>query len=172
MARRVAVPAAVVALKVLDRVDYEDAFAAETSASRTAEQWARLCLEADPPEMLRIAKLVLAPFGVRAGQSESTGIGGLRIVRNDPEHIVLGFKVKIGTPRIVFSAQPGRVVMSTLLRIDGFAGRVTWALIGPLHRGIARSLVDHAAKVAAGESTGSGGSARIFRTSADGRAGS
>jgi hypothetical protein len=155
MAHRVPVPAAVVALKVLDRVDYEDAVAAETSASRTAEQWARLCFEVDPPEMLRMAKLVLTPFGVRARRSESTGIGGLRIVRNDPEHIVLGFKVKIGTPRIVFSAQPGQVVMSTLLRFDGFVGRVAWALIGPLHRGIARSLVDHAAKVAAQESTGS-----------------
>jgi hypothetical protein len=45
-------------------------------------------------------------------------------------------------------------VMSTLLRFDGFAGRVAWALIGPLHRVTARSLVDHAAKVAAQESTG------------------
>jgi Protein of unknown function (DUF2867) len=153
MAQRVSVPAEVVALKVLDRVDYEDAFAAETSAPRTAEQCARLCFEVDPPGMLRIAILVLTPFGVRAG-SGSTGIGGLRILRNDPQNIVLGFKVKIGTPRIVFSAQPGRVVMSTLLRFDGFAGRVAWALIGPLHRVTARSLVDHAAKVAAQESTG------------------
>ena len=153
MAQRVSVPAEVVALKVLDRVDYEDACAAETSAPRTAEQCARLCFEVDPPGMLRVAKLVLTPFGVRAG-SELTGIGGLRILRNDPPNIVLGFKVKIGTPRIVFSAQAGRVVMSTLLRFDGFAGRVAWALIGPLHRVTARSLVDHAAKVAAQESTG------------------
>jgi Protein of unknown function (DUF2867) len=155
MAQRVSVPADVVALKLLDRVDYEDAFAAETSASRTAEQWARLCLEVDPPEMLRMAKLVLTPFGLRAGRSESSGIGGLRILRNDPENVVLGFKVKIGTPRIVFSAQSGRVVMSTLLRFNGFAGLVAWAVLGSLHRVTARSLVDRAAKIAARESTGS-----------------
>jgi hypothetical protein len=136
-------------------VDYEDAFAAKTSGSHAAEQWARLCLEIDPPGMLRIAKLILTAFGLRRGQSESTGIAGLQILRNDPENIVLGFTVNIGTPRIVFSAKSGRVVMSTLLRFDGFAGRVVWALLGWLHRITARSLVDRAAEVAARKPTDS-----------------
>jgi Protein of unknown function (DUF2867) len=152
MAQRVSVPADVAALKVLDRVDYHDAFAAETCEHRSAEQWARLCFEVDPPAVLLIPALVLAPFGIAAGRAATTGIGGLQILRNEPENIVLGFNVTFGTPRIVFSAQPGRVVMSTLLRLDGFAGRVAWALIAPLHRVTARSLVDHAAKVAARES--------------------
>jgi hypothetical protein len=157
MAQRVSVPADVEALKVLDRVDYQDAFAAETSEHRSAEQWARLCFEVDPPAALLIPALVLAPFGIAARQAATSGIGGLQILRNDPENIVLGFNITFGTPRIVFSAQPGRVVMSTILRLNGFPGRVAWALIAPLHRLTARSLVDHAAKVAARESTRSGG---------------
>lgn len=149
MAQRVAVPADVVALNVLDRVDYQDAFAAKTTTSRTAEQWARQCLEVDPPPMLRIAKLVLTAFGLQAEQSASSDIGGLLVLRNDPENVVLGFTVNIGTPRIVFSAQSGRVVMSTLLRFDGFGGRATWSLLRFPHRITARALVNRAAKISA-----------------------
>lgn len=58
MAQMTPVPSDVAMLKVLDRVDYEDAFVAQTPASRTAEQWARLCLESDPPPMWQMAKLV------------------------------------------------------------------------------------------------------------------
>ena len=154
MAQRMPVPADVVTLKVLDRVDYEDAFAAQTPASRTAEQWARLCLEVDPPQMWRIARLVLAAFGRREAQTGSPGIAGMQILRNDPENIVLGFTVAIGTPRIVFSARSGQVVMSTLMRFDGRAGRITWAVFGGLHRVTARALVDRAVKADARESTG------------------
>ena len=157
MAQRVSVPADAAALEVLDRVDYQDAFAAETFAHHSAEHWARLCFEVDPPAALLIPALVLAPFGLTPRQAATTGIRGLQILRNDPDNIVLGFNITLGTPRIVFSAQPGRLVMSTLLRLNGFAGRVAWSFIAPLHRITARSLVDHAAKVAAQESTRSGG---------------
>jgi hypothetical protein len=79
MAQRVSVPADVAALKVLERVDYHDAFAAETCEHRSAEQWARLCFEVDPPAVLLIPALVLAPFGIAAGRAATTGIGGLQI---------------------------------------------------------------------------------------------
>ncbi|MDR3664482.1 MAG: hypothetical protein P4L86_29545 [Mycobacterium sp.] len=143
------VPADVAALNVLDRVDYKDAFAIDTSGSRTAEQWARRCFEVDPPQMLRTARLILERFGAHAEQPELAGIAGLTILRNEPEQVVLGFAVNFGTPRIIFSAMPGRLVMTTLIRFDASSGPLMWAAIGWLHRITARALVDRAAHVTA-----------------------
>jgi hypothetical protein len=157
MAQRVSVPADVAALNVLDRVDYQDAFAVDTAGVRTAEQWARLCFEVDPPPMLRVAQLILTPMGAGAAQSESTGIAGLRILRNDPENIVLGFTINFATPRIVFSAPPGRLVMSTLLRYDGRSAPIIWAVLRWPHQITARALVDRAAQIAAREAKGRNG---------------
>lgn len=149
MAQRVLVPADVAALNVLDRVDYEDAFAAAIERSRTAEQWARLCFEVDPPSMLRIAQLILARFGAHPNQPESTGIGGLAVLRNDPENIVLGFTINFAAPRIIFSARPDRLVMSTLLRYDTRSASAIWAAMRWPHQITARALVDRASHVPA-----------------------
>ena len=42
--KRVPLPASIASLRVLDRVDYDDAFTADTLCDRTPEQWARLGL--------------------------------------------------------------------------------------------------------------------------------
>src|ERR1700759_2381416 len=122
MAQRVSVPANVAALEVLDRVEYQDDFAAVTSAHHSAEHWASLCFEADPPAAPLIPALVLAPFAFTTRQAATSGIGGLQILRNDPENIVLGFNITLGTPRIVFSAQSDRLVMFQLLGLNGLVG--------------------------------------------------
>ncbi|MGV0791195.1 hypothetical protein [Mycolicibacterium sp. XJ1819] len=149
MAKRVPVPTDVVSMNLLNRVDYEDSFAKDTTVMQSAEDWARLCLEQEPPASLKAALLILAPFRARTDKQDGATIAGMRVIDNSPEHIVLGFGAKSWTPRIVFSAQHGQLWMSTLIEFGGTAGRVGWGLISPMHRNTAKSLVDHAVKTAA-----------------------
>ncbi|OBJ67834.1 hypothetical protein A5643_15140 [Mycobacterium sp. 1274756.6] len=136
-------------MNLLDRVDYSDSFATAAPDTRTAEQWARLCFETDPPASLKLAFMALAPFRARSDAATGAEIAGLRIVENQPEHVVLGFDMKRWTPRIIFSAKDGDIRISTLIRFDGSIGRTIWGLLAPMHRNTVKSLIDHAAKVAA-----------------------
>jgi len=152
MAEQIPVPADVAALQLLDRVDYQDAFSAMTAASRAPLEWARLALEDAPAPLLAVVRPILMALGlrVRAGESRASTdrVLGWRILHSDEAHVVLGMDARFGAPRIVFSAPPGRVVMKTLLQFDQFGFGTVWAVVGGIHRAVARNLVDRAAAAA------------------------
>lgn len=149
---QVAVPAQFMGLPGSDRVDYADAFAAETAVRRRPEQWARL-VTGTSPMVLGFVLRVHKALGLRLSPPETAGhLAGWEILQNGPEEIVLGVAGGIVTPRIVVSNPPGQVIFATLIRFEGPAARAVWAVVGPVHRVVARYLLHRATSLAAVES--------------------
>ncbi len=55
MAKPVTVPPVASSLRLLDRIDYEDAHLARTNQTFTADEWGRLILDVAPRQMLSFA---------------------------------------------------------------------------------------------------------------------
>ena len=64
--------------------------------------------------------------------------------------IVLGVEGRLVTPRVVLTGRDHRLVVTTLLRYEHPAARVLWTLVAPIHRGVARHLLDRATRTATG----------------------
>ena len=108
-------------LSTLSRVDYEDAFIVDAAGQRTAEQWARAVFND-------------APLGVRA-RLVSGWLGlGLNLRGPWSARRVLGWKVQQSSPSVMLLA----------------AARALWVRITSTHQKVVRSLLEHAARRAAG----------------------
>jgi hypothetical protein len=146
MAHLVPVPTRVAALDALNPVNYQDAFAAQTPTRRTPEEWARLIFGGTPPALRRLLRGV---FGLlRLGRPQPPARDSLpgKIVHNGPEEIILGFELAVGlTARLIVVNPPGQLVMTTLVRYNRARGRAVWAVLAPVHRAVARYLLDRAA---------------------------
>jgi hypothetical protein len=149
MSRQVQVPARARELAGLDRVDYADAFAVETAVNRTPEQWVRR-VEKTAPTLMRLVRGVHHGLGLRLAPVGSVEhVFGWEIVHSSQDDVVLSVGAGIVTPRIVALTAPGQVVVATLLRFEHVGARPIWALLAPLHRAVARHLLDHVTSVAA-----------------------
>ncbi|MGH3714373.1 MAG: hypothetical protein ACRDT4_13060 [Micromonosporaceae bacterium] len=159
MSQRVPVPAHIAALNLLDRVDYEDAFTVRSSVPQSAEQWARLALEGAPPALRGFILGAHRALGLRLASPKSPDhVLGWEILQSEPDLLLLGTEGHILTPRIVLSTPPGRVVAATLIRFDRVGARAVWAVVAPIHRGVARYLLDRTAKRRRSGALGSKGS--------------
>jgi hypothetical protein len=142
----VPVPARVAALEALHPVDYQDAFAAQTPTRHTPQEWARLIFTGAPPAVRRFLRGVfkLLRFGQAPSRTEHSLPG--KIIHSGPEEIILGFDLAVGlTARLIVVNPPGQVVMTTLVRTDRARGRAVWTILAPIHRAVARYLLDRAA---------------------------
>lgn len=81
MSEQVPVPARVMALNLLDRVDYADAFIAKNVPSRTPEEWARIIVHNASP--------LVREFVCRAHQ-----ILRLRVERSDSPEKLMGWTIR------------------------------------------------------------------------------
>ena len=145
MARQVPAPTGGAALDLLERVDYADAFAASTSARRRPGEWARLALDSAPPLLGRFVRLAHRVLGLRLAPSGSSAhLWGWDVLRDGLDAFVLGVEGALVTPRIVVTAPPGQVVAATLIRFDHPVAPLLWAGVAPIHRAVARRLVDGA----------------------------
>jgi hypothetical protein len=146
MAQLVPIPACVAALDALYPVHYRDAFAVQTPISRTPQEWAWLIFGGLPQGLRRSLRAVSRlRRGGRAPSRAEHWLPG-KVIHNGPEDMVLGFDLAIGlTARIVVVNPPGRVVMTTLVRSDRARGRAAWWVLAPVHRVLARYLLDRAA---------------------------
>jgi hypothetical protein len=143
MAQLVPVPTHVAALEALNPLDYQDAFAVQTSTRHTPEEWARLIFASTPTALRGFLRGVftLLRFGQAPPPAEDSLPG--KIVHNGPEEIVLGIDLAVGlTARIIVVNPPGQVVMTTLVRLDRTRGRAVWTIL-------ARYLLDRAANPSA-----------------------
>jgi hypothetical protein len=157
MARRVAIPDQV--LTLLDRVDYGDAFAVEPGphvlAHYTPGELAELALGRAPGWVRvlvrvahgRVLRLRLAP------SDPPVPVPGWQLVSSDPEAVVYGVAGGLITPRIVVLKEPHRLVVVTLMRLDHRAAAPIVAAVKPVHRAVARYLLDRGARLAATERT-------------------
>jgi hypothetical protein len=148
MSQRVSMPARVAALKLLDRVDYQDAFSLETTVVRTPEEWTRLVLDSAPNVLRSFVRYAHLALGLRLGPRGSPDhLWGWTVLQSGPEAFVLGADGGLGTPRIVVLTPPGGLVFATILRFSGFRARLVWAGVAPIHRAVARSLLDRTSKI-------------------------
>lgn len=67
MSEQVLVPARVMALNLLDRVDYADAFIAKNVPSHTPEEWARIIVHNASPLSRRFRVWVEEPMSPETG---------------------------------------------------------------------------------------------------------
>jgi hypothetical protein len=148
MSQKIPVPAHVAALRLLDRVDYQDAFSLETPVVRTPEEWTRLVLDRAPNVLRSFVRYAHLALGLRlAPRGSPDHLWGWAVLQSGPDAFVLGAGGGLGTPRIVVLTPPGGVVFATILRFSGLRARVVWAGVAPIHRAVARYLLDRTSKI-------------------------
>jgi hypothetical protein len=126
----------------LERVDYADAFALDVAVRHTPEEWIRLSAAASPT-LFSAVRLAHHALGLPLAPPDSPDhLIGWNIVRSDPEEAVLGSDGVFGTPRIVGFTAPDQVVLATLIRLNGLRGRALWAAGAPVHRAVARYVLN------------------------------
>jgi hypothetical protein len=126
----------------LERVDYADAFALDVAVRHTPEEWIRLSAAASP-SLFSAVRLAHRALGLPLAPSDSPDhLIGWNIVRSDPEEAVLGSDGIFGTPRIVGFTASDQVVLATLIRLNGLRGRALWAAGAPVHRAVARYVLN------------------------------
>ena len=142
----VSMPASVTALKLLDRVDYQDAYALETRVRLTPEVWMRLFMTGSPSALSGFTSGVLKALRFGSGSTGSADEwSGWQVIQSGPEEFVLGTEFGIGlTARLIALTRPGRAVIATQVRLDGRPARAVWAVIAPMHRRVAVSFLNHA----------------------------
>jgi len=149
MSEQVPVPARVMALNLLDRVDYADAFIAKNVPSHTPEEWARIIVHNASPLVREFVFRAHQILRLRVERSDSPEeLMGWTIRHRGPHECVLGTEGALVTPRIVVTTPQGQLLVATLLRYDHVSARPIWTVIAPIHRAVARYLLPNAAHVA------------------------
>jgi hypothetical protein len=146
--RQITLPAEARALSTLPRIDYDDAFLAETGPhrGRTGEQWARAVLEGAPPRTRNALSRGWFALGLRLGPVESgQRVLGWEIRRGTPDAALLGADGRLGLAgELLFLRQPGTLLFATFVRLDNPAARALWAGISARHRQIVGRLLEQA----------------------------
>ena len=148
MAEQVAVDEGAVASCGLGRVDDADAFAVRGRADRPAEDVVRLAVDGAPlalQVLVRVAQRGV--LGLRLGPWRSREhVGGWAVLRSRPEEAVFGARGPLVAARIVVTAGADAVTVTTLLRHERPVARWLWAGLAPVHRAVARFLLDRTAR--------------------------
>jgi hypothetical protein len=142
----------VAAEAITEPADYADVFEApiRDGDSRSAEQAFRDALGGAPAGLgalvLWIHRHVLR-FRLGAPSARDHVIGW-RIVRSDPDEIVLETGGPLMLGQLTLRRRDGRATLITRLQYrHKVAARTVWAAVGPLHRAVAPRLMERAAAV-------------------------
>ena len=145
-AARIPVPADIAGLGVLDQVDYADAFAVLLPGEDPAPARHRVdMIASEAPRWLRTLVRTLQEhlLGLRLAPATSGEHPlGWGVLAQDPETVILGVEGALLTPRLVVTGRGGRIVVATLVRYDRPAARPLWTVLAPVHRAVARRLLD------------------------------
>ncbi|GAA4932724.1 hypothetical protein EV188_103722 [Actinomycetospora succinea] len=156
MARRVVVPERVDAMGLLDRVDYGDAFATdcppEVLARFTPEELADLAVGRAPRWLRLFVRFAhRRVLGLRLTHTTPPVPLDWHLVSSGPDEVVYGVAGGLITPRLLVMKEPGRVLVVFLMRVDRPVAAPIVAVVKPIHRAIARYLLDRGARLAASE---------------------
>jgi hypothetical protein len=125
----------------LERVDYADCFTVAVPVQRAPEEWIRLAIQALPRLFVAVRGAHRA-LGLRLAPADSLGHPiGWDVVRSDAEEAVLASGGRLGRPRIVGLTPPGKLVLATVIELNGGTGRSLWAVAAPVHRAVARYVL-------------------------------
>ena len=148
-ARRVPVPTDLAALELLGKVDYADAFEIQAPDTRPPGEWTRLLLDTAPPALLGFARAVQKLLGFRLAGVDSQHPLGWTIIREDRHLFVLAANGPAGSARLVGSTREDKLCVTTMLRLDSRRSRAAWSIVAPIHRAVARYLLNRSADAAA-----------------------
>jgi len=129
---------------------YVDAFAVrrDSSDGRPAEQWARDIFEGAPRPVHYLGLFVWRRLlGFHLGPLSSPDhIMGWRIVTSQPELVHFEARSHLVLGHLVVRIRDDEVVMTTFIHYEKrMAATVVWEILSPLHRRLARYLLEHAA---------------------------
>jgi hypothetical protein len=147
--REVRIPAPIEELHLLDRVDYEDAYGAETRIERTPEQWMRAIVEGAPRWFQRAWPAILGTLGgLQFGPLDAPDhVLGWKIIDQQPDWFVIGLESTRGfRVRLVTLLPPGQVIFATQLELGTTHARRLWSVVRPGHRFFAPYLLGRAAR--------------------------
>lgn len=149
--RQVEVPSEVHALCTLPRIDYEDAFVAETpmADTRTAEEWARAILEDAPIKTRSTLVSGWTSLGLQLGSLRSDRfVLGWKVLQSTPDFLLLGAGSRVGMPAELVLRRDGQgVLVATLIQQDNPAVRAAWAGVGPVHRQVVPRILERAIRL-------------------------
>jgi len=150
LVRRIELRPDELALCTLERIDYYDAFLAETAIAErgTGEDWARAVLEGAP---LQVRSALLAGWtglGLKLGAVPAQShVLGWELKRSDGEHALLAAGSRLGMPaELLLGRRPGGLFLATFVRHENAVASKVWAGIAPVHR----RVVPHVLELAAG----------------------
>jgi hypothetical protein len=145
----VRMPAQIGELHLLDRVDYEDAYCAETRIERTPEQWMRAIVEGAPRWFQRAWPAILGTLGgLQFGPLDAPDhVLGWQILDQQPDRFVIGLESSRGfRVRLVTLVPPGQAIFATQLELGTTHARRLWSVVRPAHRFFAPYLLGRAAQ--------------------------
>ena len=145
----VGVPDSATRLKLLDHVDYQDAYRVDAPASDSAERWMRAFLQHAPRWFQAVwvgAAVVLlgSRFGSLRGPDH---VLGWRVLSNEPDVCAVGLDSLAGLhARLFMVVSPGETVFATQIQLDTRYVRSLWPAIRRGHRYFAPLLLKRAAE--------------------------
>jgi len=144
--RRIELRADELELCGLERIDYYDAFFAETALADggSGEDWARAVLEGAP---LQIRSALLAGWtglGLKLGAAGAQGhVLGWELLRSDADHALLAAGSRLGMPaELLFKRRPGGLLLATFVRQENAIASKLWAGIAPVHRRVVPHVLE------------------------------
>jgi hypothetical protein len=148
--RQVAVPPGARAVTTLAHIDYEDAFALETTAAqeRTAEQWARAVLEDAPAAFRRTLRRTWFALGLQLGPARTEGfVFGWEVRSTTADIALLAVRSRIGLrAELVFKREQHLLVLASFVQDQNRIARAATAAVAPVHRQAVRYLLTQAGK--------------------------
>ncbi|MDX6699325.1 MAG: hypothetical protein QOE65_2722 [Solirubrobacteraceae bacterium] len=136
------------ALATLDRIDYTDAFRAESAHADalTGEEWARAFLEGAPARLRRDLVWGWRAIGLRLGSTgDPDRVLGWEIRRRGPDHALLAARSWLGvSAEVLAKRDEGEVLVASFVRWHHPLGRLLCAAIAPHHRRVVAHLLGRA----------------------------
>jgi hypothetical protein len=145
---QVSMPQDARALSTLSRIDYEDAFAIDSDARRTPEQWVRAVLLDAPPGVRRRLWLGWTALGLKLWPPwASNRVLGWNVKHSDNEFVLLAADSWLGLRgQLLFRSDPQGLLFATFVQQTNPAVRALWPAVTPRHVHVVRSLLTHAAR--------------------------
>ncbi|WP_017601371.1 DUF2867 domain-containing protein [Nocardiopsis lucentensis] len=135
-----AVPASVLALSSLSRVDYIDMFTLSTDVDATPEQWARAMFGDVPDPLARLIWQGLLGLRLSRGPSPDT-VAGWRITGRGDDWIRLATASRSTSDNLVVRVADGRVSLVTCRRYGRPLDRLVWTPLSAVHRRLAPGVL-------------------------------
>jgi hypothetical protein len=133
----------------LARIDYTDAFCADTTIERSADSWARAVFEGPRPPLPAVLHFLWSR-GVSldlTSRSDRDRILGWRLATTTSDAVVLASDAPGMQVRLIALVEPGTVSWTTTIEYKTCYGRAIFSILGGFHRAMAKYLLARASRL-------------------------